>query len=645
MRETWVVIACALAACKGQSGSSAKGESGDSETLEGEIAVVLGDCAPAGTPFVSGPEPQSFKPEDLAKPATTLYATMSAGGDVIAAYEGSMNIYGGLLGNEAGEMQGGFGFGRSGFGPGGGGQGWGTIGTGKYGTIGRGTGTGYGIGGSRGGLRGRSASLPTVTLGQPAKFLPGDLDPAIVRRYIKRNFSKITYCYEKELLAKPKLEGKITTTFVIAQSGSVTSAEAEGFDKNVSSCVAGVIKGIEFPKPKNGIVKVVYPFIFRPTDDSSPTPPPSPTPPSPTPSPPATTPDQDKAQQQAIDQARSAGIIGVPGQGGAFASLTAAIPTSKPYQPGAASALAELRILLLDCFRKQDKRHAAVVFDLAPGAITAHGIDHPAFNKCLASIGSQVKVTTPLRCAATFGTGGVGSLPAIDVTADAIMMFGKKVTEPVAVMAGDPDPWWKIESVSKAAQERVKATIESKAPLTLHGPIVVRPLPATPMKVVTKLVHTLIAAGEDPLLAAQRNGAWQLVRNYQLPVVPVPTGTGGSWNSDSPGDSIFAGEDDVVRLSVLVEKNDVWVAPSLVEGGKRVPFAKLKAELAAYKAGKHFADREDIEIAGADDVPYSRVIEAIDIASGAGFRAWSVTSPIGLSAPAPAADAGSAAAP
>src|SRR5688572_10058468 len=33
------------------------------------------------------------------------------------------NIYGGLLGNEVGEMNGGFGFGRSGFGPGGGGLG------------------------------------------------------------------------------------------------------------------------------------------------------------------------------------------------------------------------------------------------------------------------------------------------------------------------------------------------------------------------------------------------------------------------------------------------------------------------------------------------------------------------------------------
>jgi len=46
---------------------------------------------------------------------------------------------GGLLGNEPGEMSGGFGYGRAGFGPGGN-TGYGTIGTGRYGTIGHGRG-------------------------------------------------------------------------------------------------------------------------------------------------------------------------------------------------------------------------------------------------------------------------------------------------------------------------------------------------------------------------------------------------------------------------------------------------------------------------------------------------------------------------
>ena len=89
------------------------------------------------------------------------FASLTGTGDISSGFDDS-NIYGGLLGNEAGEMNGGFGFGRSGFGPGGGGTGWGTIGTGRYGTIGHGSGTGsgYGVGGGRGGMRGRTRGGP-----------------------------------------------------------------------------------------------------------------------------------------------------------------------------------------------------------------------------------------------------------------------------------------------------------------------------------------------------------------------------------------------------------------------------------------------------------------------------------------------------
>jgi pSer/pThr/pTyr-binding forkhead associated (FHA) protein len=192
------------------------------------------------------------------------FASLTGTGDISSGFDDT-NIYGGLLGNEAGEMNGGFGFGRSGFGPGGGGTGWGTIGTGRYGTIGHGSGTGsgYGVGGGRGGMRGRSAAVPTVSIGQPNA--QGDLDKAIIRRYIKRNIQKIQYCYEKELLAKPGLSGTVSTQFFITPNGNVASSSGSGVDGAVASCVAGVIKDIEFPKPKGGGgVQVNYPFTFRP---------------------------------------------------------------------------------------------------------------------------------------------------------------------------------------------------------------------------------------------------------------------------------------------------------------------------------------------------------------------------------------------
>jgi len=192
------------------------------------------------------------------------FASLTGTGDISSGFDDT-NIYGGLLGNEAGEMNGGFGFGRSGFGPGGGGTGWGTIGTGRYGTIGHGSGTGsgYGVGGGRGGMRGRTAAVPTVSIGQPNA--QGDLDKAIIRRYIKRNIQKIQYCYEKQLLAKPGLQGTVQTQFFISPNGNVTASNGTGVDPEVANCVADVIHGIEFPKPKGGGgVQVNYPFTFHP---------------------------------------------------------------------------------------------------------------------------------------------------------------------------------------------------------------------------------------------------------------------------------------------------------------------------------------------------------------------------------------------
>jgi hypothetical protein len=185
----------------------------------------------------------TFSPQP--PPEAGSFASLTGTGDISSGFDDS-NIYGGLLGNEAGD-----------------GSGWGTIGTSRYGTIGSGSGSGYG----RGGLRGRSSPVPTVSVGQPQAT--GDLDKAIIRRYIKRNIQKLEYCYEKQLLAKPTLKGTVTATFEIASSGLVTSSTAEGVDPEVSECIAAVIKDIEFPKPKGGgVVEVKYPLTFRPADDA-----------------------------------------------------------------------------------------------------------------------------------------------------------------------------------------------------------------------------------------------------------------------------------------------------------------------------------------------------------------------------------------
>lgn len=196
------------------------------------------------------------------------FASLTGTGDFSSGLD-DRDVYGGLIGNEVGEMQGGWGYGISGTGPGGGGTGMGTIGLGRYGTIGHGagTGTGYGIGSGKGGMRGRTATQPRVNIGNATAT--GDLDKNIIRRYIRQKLPVIQHCYEKQLVVKPSLAGTVTTQFTINGNGTVISVRASGMgDSAVENCVADAIRSIQFPKPTGGgIVNVTYPFTFRAAGD------------------------------------------------------------------------------------------------------------------------------------------------------------------------------------------------------------------------------------------------------------------------------------------------------------------------------------------------------------------------------------------
>jgi hypothetical protein len=184
------------------------------------------------------------------------FANLTGTGDISSGFDDS-NIYGGLIGTADGTVStGGFGVGTVVTGPGDGG-GYGTIGHGS------GTGSGYGVGGGRGGIGGRHTPLPTVTIGQAT--ITGDLDKAIIRRYIKRNVQKISYCYEKELVSDAKLAGTVMAKFKIGTDGLVSSSKATGVSNAVSTCVGEVIKGIEFPKPQHGTIDVTYPLVMNPS--------------------------------------------------------------------------------------------------------------------------------------------------------------------------------------------------------------------------------------------------------------------------------------------------------------------------------------------------------------------------------------------
>ncbi len=225
-----------------------------------------------------GVDPQVARNRELqhAKEAGILGSAAFQSGDMFNSIGGDSDltsgmddadIYGNWDGNGPGSGSD-FGNGPSGRGPGGGGKDMGSVWVGGYNTVSRGdkSGDGYCVGKCDGRPDGREhvVRAPTVKIGAPTGCT-GDAgcDPEIIRRYIKRNQSKIAYCYEKQLLASPGLAGTVTAEFTVNANGTVMSARAHGVHDAVSSCVADVISNIKFPKFE-GPFQVKYPFHLRP---------------------------------------------------------------------------------------------------------------------------------------------------------------------------------------------------------------------------------------------------------------------------------------------------------------------------------------------------------------------------------------------
>lgn len=244
------------------------GEAGDkaSTRVEGHIRIARRADTPtlAREQAIEAARTAGFLGADSALTGAT-FADIDSTSRISSGFDDA-DVWGHIYGAD-GTAHGSFGYGRTGFGAGcdagcaGGGiigtNGYGKIGLGKYGRE------GYdGLGGGRPGGRKHVAAVPKPTIGTPSSV--GDLDPYIIRRYIKRNIAKISYCYERELLARPGIAGSVRISFFISPQGTVKSSTGSGFDPTVANCVADVIGAIEFPKPNGGGgVQVNYPFTFH----------------------------------------------------------------------------------------------------------------------------------------------------------------------------------------------------------------------------------------------------------------------------------------------------------------------------------------------------------------------------------------------
>jgi hypothetical protein len=97
----------------------------------------------------------------------------------------------------------------------------------------------------------------------------GCLEPAIIQRVVRGNFARLRACYEEGLGRTRSLQGRIAIKFTIERDGTVREARDAGSelpDKTVVDCVVDGFRPMRFPAPADGIVLVVYPIVFAPSD-------------------------------------------------------------------------------------------------------------------------------------------------------------------------------------------------------------------------------------------------------------------------------------------------------------------------------------------------------------------------------------------
>ncbi len=125
------------------------------------------------------------------------------------------------------------------------------------GILGRGTGSETASGGAK------SAPVPQVRI-RRRKVL-GQLDRAIVHRFVRNEARAFRACYQRTLNKEPELEGRMDLQFMIIQNGRTRAVRTKGLHKRVDACVAKRVDGIVFPSGSwDGTVQVEYTLTFAP---------------------------------------------------------------------------------------------------------------------------------------------------------------------------------------------------------------------------------------------------------------------------------------------------------------------------------------------------------------------------------------------
>jgi outer membrane biosynthesis protein TonB len=106
----------------------------------------------------------------------------------------------------------------------------------------------------------------------PADFsAPLNYPAASLKETFAKNAQKFRACYLPGKKRDGKLRGKVIVKFTINTAGRSTFAANEGSnlpDDAVIACVVRLVKSLRYAKPDEGTVTVIYPFIFRPWEET-----------------------------------------------------------------------------------------------------------------------------------------------------------------------------------------------------------------------------------------------------------------------------------------------------------------------------------------------------------------------------------------
>jgi len=117
------------------------------------------------------------------------------------------------------------------------------------------------------GLSGVSSGSAGMGLDTKSMEVSGGLTKDDIRDALRENRRSIRNCYERGLLAKKDLEGRLVLRWKISPPGSVETISIQNSNMGTPSlenCVLDIVKKIQFPQSPNKMPTIViYPFVFQ----------------------------------------------------------------------------------------------------------------------------------------------------------------------------------------------------------------------------------------------------------------------------------------------------------------------------------------------------------------------------------------------